>query len=421
MPFQQVNPAAAVQLDVTDLTGLPKADAESEVIRALDEESERTFDLQHGPLWRSRVLQLGEEEHVLLYTMHHTISDEWSAGVLMQEVATLYGAFVSGKETSLPELNIQYPDYAVWQRDVVQGEFFEEQINYWRQQLAGAPATLDLPTDKPRTALTTTKGGQVKFRVPAELTLSLKELSKQEHATLFMTLLAAFKVLLHRQTGQLDIVVGTPIAGRGHRELEGLIGAFINALALRVDLSGDPTFREIIRRVQATVLGAFAHQDMPFEKLIEELQPSRRTGQTPLFQVVFNYQQPFAPAGNLPDLKISFLEQKLEKAKYDLTLYIGEVRGELSGTVIYKTHLFEQSRIERIVEDFERILSETTANPDLRLSAISGSDTARVKDRPVLDGSGPVGLAKVRRKAIKLSPEVLVQKCYLQRRSHSGK
>nr|QEO74780.1 AMP-dependent synthetase and ligase [uncultured bacterium] len=402
---QRIGPPVQVRLEASDITWLPEAKHESEVNRAMEEEAGRPFDLGRGPLWRARLLRLGEQEHILLYTMHHTISDEWSMGVLIQEVATLYKAFASGEQSPLEELPVQYADYAVWQRDLLQGEVLDEQLSYWQEQLKGAPPVLDLPTDKPRSSLQTTKGAHVKVQLPAELTQQLRQLSRQESATLFMTLLAAFEVLLHRYTGQQDIVVGTPIAGRGRREVEGLVGAFINALAIRVDLSGDPTFQELIRRVRSAVLGAFAHDEMPFEKLLEVLQPARQPGYAPLFQVVFNYLQAHDPVIELPNLSISFLGVNLEKAKYDLTFYISEGRNGLSGNITYKTNLFEATTIERMLTDFEKILIQVAGQPEARLSTIVAHLNAGLKSREP---------ASVRRKAIRLTPASLVRTSYLR-------
>src|SRR6185369_4694917 len=297
-PYQLIHPPAEVELPITDLTvgaalrgrpseeigvfaedGRPRSAAPTvatlEAQRIAVEEARLPFDLERGPLLRARLLQLSEEEHVLLVTMHHIVSDGWSMGVLVREVAALYTAFSTGQPTSLEELPIQYADYAVWQREWLRGEVLERQLSYWREQLAGAPAVLELPGDHPRPSMQGFRGSFEPVTVPAEVTARLKELSRREGVTLFMLLLGAWQVLLSRYAGAEDIVVGTPIANRQRGEVEGLIGYFVNALALRTDLSGDPSFRELLRRVREVALGAYLHQDVPFEKLVEELQPER--------------------------------------------------------------------------------------------------------------------------------------------------
>ncbi|HEX5890495.1 MAG TPA: condensation domain-containing protein, partial [Pyrinomonadaceae bacterium] len=274
-PLQVIAPHLELSIPVIDLTDLPAEAREQEAMRLSQEEAQRPFDLLHGPLIRAVLLRLQSEEHVLIVTMHHIVTDLWSQGVLKSELGALYEAGMKTQASPLPALSIQYADFAQWQRGWLKGDELDRQTAYWRKQLAGAPPSVDLPTDLARPAQMNYQGSTFLFELSAELTESLTALSRREGATLFMTLLAAFKALLWRYTGQSDIVVGTPVANRNREELEGLIGFFVNTLALRTDVSGDATFLELLSRVRETALGAYAHQDLPFELLVEELQPAR--------------------------------------------------------------------------------------------------------------------------------------------------
>jgi acyl carrier protein len=323
-PTQVIASTLSVSLPLVDVWDLPKARQEAQVERLIVEEARRPFCLAQGPLLRAAVLRLDRacpvqptdaleccaqqgrrDEHILLVTMHHVISDGWSLGVFTHEIAALYPAFVAGepswragdKQSLLPELPIQYADFTLWQRAWLRGEVLEAQLSYWRRQLAAAPITLELPTDRPRPALQTFRGRTQALLLPEALSGALKALSQQEGVTLFMTLLAAFKVLLFRYTGQDDIVVGTPIANRNRGEIEGLIGFFVNTLVLRTDLRGNPSFRELLHRVRKVTLGAYAHQDLPFEVLVEKLQPERDLSRNPLFQIMFVLQNAPAESG----------------------------------------------------------------------------------------------------------------------------
>ncbi len=368
-PQQIIHPPVQLELPATDLTSI--ADREQEAQRIAGEEARLPFDLEQGPLLRTRLLQLGEEEQVLLVTMHHIVSDGWSMGVLVREVAALYSAFSTGQPSPLEELPIQYADYAVWQREWLRGEVLERQLNYWREQLAGAPAVLELPSDHPRPAVQSFRGSFEPVTVRAELAARLKELSRREGVTLFMLLLGAWQLLLSRYTGAEDVVVGTPIANRQRGEVEGLIGYFVNALALRTDLSGDPTFRELMGRVREVALGAYLHQDVPFEKLVEELQPERSLSYNPLFQVVFALEN--TPDFNLqlPGLQISGVDAESETAKFDLRLSMSEIGQELMGTLRYSTDLFDRPYIQRMLGHFTTLLNSIAKNPDGRISELS--------------------------------------------------
>ena len=369
-PVQLIAPELALTLQVIDLRDLPESEAEVKARCLAAEEAQRPFDLARGPLVRGSVLQLGREEHVLLLTMHHIISDGWSMGVFFRELSALYEAFATRKPSPLPELPIQYADYAVWQSDWLKGEILQGQLSYWKQQLRDLPV-LELPTDRPRPAVQTFPGARQSLALSKTLTRKIKALSDQEGMTLFMVLLAAFQTLLHRYTRQDDIVVGSPIAGRTRSETEGLIGFFVNALVLRVDLSGDPTFREVMRRVRKVALEAYAHQDLPFEKLVEELQPKRDLSRSPLFQVLFNMRNFSDRRIELAGLEVEILPPPPAMSKYDLTLYAPEQDGSIQLQVVYNTDLFGDARMVAMLSQLEHLLSQIIENPDERISRFS--------------------------------------------------
>ena len=287
-PLQLIAPALRMSVPITDLTHHSASDREHEAQRLATEQAREPFDLSQGPLLRVLLLCLGQDDHVLVLSMHHIVSDGWSRGVFYHELSMLYQAYTQGNPSPLSELPIQYADFAVWQRQWLQGEVLEDQLSYWKKQLAGAPALLQLPTDRPRPAVQSYRGAVQSIELSQELTQGLQALSARQGVTLFMTLLAVFQTLLYRYTGQNDIVVGSPIANRNRAEIEGLIGFFVNTLVLRTDLSGNPTFKELLTRVRETALGAYTHQDLPFEKLVEELHPQRSLSRSPLVQVLFN-------------------------------------------------------------------------------------------------------------------------------------
>ena len=293
---------------------------EAEVRRLAAEEAQRPFDLARGPLLRVCLLKLGEEDHGLLLTLHHIVTDGWSLGVFIHELSALYQAFSTGRPSPLAGLPIQYADFAAWQRGWLQGAVLEGQLGYWQEQLAGAPSLLELPTDRPRPAVQSSRGASAVFTLEAELTQGLKALSQRAGVTLFMTLLGAFMVLLARYSRQEDIVVGSPTANRTHSQTEGLIGFFVNTLVLRADLSGDPPFEELMGRVRRVALEAYAHQEVPFERVVEALQPERSLSHSPLFQVLFALQT--APVGELvlPGLSLSPLTLERVTAQFDLSL-----------------------------------------------------------------------------------------------------
>lgn len=366
-PVQVIAPTLPLTLPVVDLQKLPEAERKGEVLRRATEEGQQSFNLSKTPLLRCTLLRLDETEYVLLFTMHHIISDAWSKGVLLRELAILYEAFSIGKPSPLPELPIQYADFAVWQQQWLQGEVLETQLTYWRQQLEGSPPLLELPTDRTRPPVQTFRGATQSFILPKALTEALKELSKQEDVTLFMTLLAAFKTLLYRYTGQNDILVGSPIANRNRSEIEGLIGFFVNTLVMRTNLGGRPSFREILSRVRNVALAAYAHQDLPFERLVNELQLERDLSHTPLFQVMFEFGNTPISALALPGLTLSLLETKSSTAKFDLSLSMRETEQGLIGSLEYNTDLFDAGTIARMLGHFQTLVASILANPDQRL------------------------------------------------------
>ena len=367
-PTQVIAPTLTIKLPVVDLRKLPASERETEVRRLVTAEAQRPFDLSQGPLLRGAVLRLGDEEHVGLLTMHHIVSDGWSAGILIREVATLYIAFCAGGSSPLPALRIQYADFAHWQRRWLQGEVLETQIAYWKVQLAGAPALVDLPADHPRPAVQTFRGAHQSLVLPKHLQEGFKALSRQEGATQFMTFLAAFKVLLYRYTSQDDLIVGTPIANRNRLETEGLIGFFVNALVLRTDLSGNPSFRELLRRVRGVCLGAYAHQDLPFDRLVEELHVKRDLSRNPLFQMMFVLHNASLRTVELQGLTLSPVEGDSETAHFDLTLQIADTDQGLTAAFVYNADLFEAGTIARMLGNFQTLLEAMVADPEQRLS-----------------------------------------------------
>jgi amino acid adenylation domain-containing protein len=369
-PVQVIAPFGGFALPMEDHSHLPHADREAEVRRRAGEEARRAFDLSSGPLFRAVLLRLGAQEHVLLVSMHHIVSDGWSMGVLYRELAALYEAYREGGESPLAELPVQYADYAVWQREQVEGAVLDRQLAYWRERLAGAPELLELPTDHPRPAMQTYRGATVPVELSAELLERLQALGRGEGATLYMTLLGAFQVLLGRYSGSDDIVVGSPIAGRTRKETEELIGFFVNTLVLRTDLSGDPSFREVLRRVREVTLGAYEHQEVPFEKLVAELQPERSLSHSPLFQVLFALQDAEARGGTLPGLEVSGVQAELGSAKFDLSLALTPTAQGLRGVLNYSTDLFERGTVERMLHHLERVLEQVAADADVRLSRL---------------------------------------------------
>ncbi|HYA79395.1 MAG TPA: condensation domain-containing protein, partial [Methylocystis sp.] len=374
--LQDVLPDLQIAVPVVDLSGLPSQRREEEARRRVEAQAQEPFDLSKAPLLRALLLDMGRRgvaerrEHVVAITLHHIVSDGWSNDVLIREFTELYEAFAAGRAAPLQPLKLQYGDYAVWQRKWLQGEVLERQLAYWRGALSNAPATLELMTDRPRPATQDPRGALYGFAVSREVTAKLLDLGRRFNATLFMTLLAAFDVLLYRHSGQSDICVGTPVANRRRVELEGLIGFFVNTLVMRADLSGDPRFVELLERVRAQALGAQAHQDLPFERLVEELQPERDMSRSPLFQAAFVLQNAPSRALGLSGLSIEPFAMDSGTAKFDLTLTASESEEGISFSLEYATALFDAATIERMAQRFQLLLEGIAAAPERRLSEL---------------------------------------------------
>ncbi|MEW5928459.1 MAG: amino acid adenylation domain-containing protein, partial [Gemmatimonadota bacterium] len=382
-PVQAIHPPAPVPLPVVDLRVLPEARREVEAERVAAAEAVRPFDLSRGPLLRGALLRLGGDDHVLCFNLHHIVSDGWSMQVLVREVSALYSASGRGEAASLPELPVQYADYAVWQREWLRGEVLEEQIGWWKGRLAGAPPLLEIPVDRPRRAGQSPRAGSHRFALPPEVTRGLRELSRREGATLFMTLLAGWQALLSKYSGQEDVVVGTPIAGRNRRETEDLIGFFVNVLALRADLSADPAWSGLVGRVREETLGAYEHQELPFERLVEELGVGRSLTHSPVFQVVFALN-PGGGDGGRPELRDLALEPfggGDGVVKFDLDLSLSGAGEGLEGVLTYRASLFDAATVERMAGHLEALLDAMAADPARRLSELSllrGGERARL-------------------------------------------
>jgi amino acid adenylation domain-containing protein len=384
-PAQIIGPPWDEPLKVISLWQLPAGDRETEAGRLIEEEARRPFDLAKGPLFCATLLRIDKEEHILLLTMHHIVSDGWSMGVLYRELSVLYEAFCQHKVPSLPELPIQYADYAVWQREYLQGEVLEAELRYWRKQLAGMPPPLTFPAAPDRSSAPARQGARQSFSLSKSLSDALKALSRREEATLFMTLLAAFYLWLHRATGRDDLVVGSPVAGRNRRELEGLIGFFVNTLPLRADLSGDVTFRELLSQVRRVSVETLTHQDAPIEKLVEILHPKRTTLHNPLIQVAFVFQAASGEELRLPGLTAKRMNIHAADAKLELTLFMWEGADELQGAFVYDTGLFSDSAVTGMIGHFQRLLEAIVADPQRRLSEMAPVIGQTVKPRKTLE------------------------------------
>lgn len=370
-PCQEIAPHLIVPLQVINLQFLSAAEQSVEWQRLAQEEAERIFDLAKGPLVRFTLLQLASTDFVFLLAIHHIIADGWSIGIFSQELFNLYEALATGTPSPLPPLPIQYADFAYWQRQWLQGEVLETHLNYWQQQLTGAPPLLALPTDQPRPSIQTFNSASHSLVLLQPLTTALRQLSQLAGSTLFMTLLATFKLLLHRHTGQTDIIVGTPIAGRNRAEIEGLIGFFVNTLVLRTDLSGSPSFRTLLTRVREVALGAYAHEDLPFEKLIEKLQPDRDLSHPPLFQVWFNMLNLATPHFELSTLQIEFLTMPEIPSKFDVTMYVLEQNQTLHCKLVYNADLFSSARMLEMLNQYHQLLTQVVAQPENNIAHYS--------------------------------------------------
>lgn len=378
-PVQVVAPGAGPGFQFSDLQQISPSQRSAELERLMREEAEQPFDLRRGPCLRIHLLQLGPQEHVLLVTMHHIVSDYWSLGIFVSELTKLYPAFNSGQNSPLQELRFQYRDFAVWQRECLAGSGMAAQLEHWKQQLAGILPVLELPADHVRTLTQSGRGAICEDVISKDLTAALKKLFRPEGATLFMVLLAAFKVLLHRYSGQKDLIVGSPVANRNHAGIEDLIGFFANTLVLRSDLSGDPPFADLLRRVHKMALHAYAHQDVPFEKLVEELQPERDTARSPIFQVSFALQNVPFPTLELPGLHVEIVNNPTRTAKFDLTLIAVETGPAVRLSLEYRTDLFEERRVQRMLKHFKALLESIVRAPSLPISGLSYMDQQEVE------------------------------------------
>jgi amino acid adenylation domain-containing protein len=367
-PLQQITAPVLLPLPLVDLRHLPATEREQAARWLVRQQARCPFNLVRGPLFQTVLLRLGTAQHVLLLTLHHIVFDGWSIEIFLQELAVLYTAGLTEQYAHLPELSIQYADYAVWQRTQFQGQALDEQISYWQEHLAGAPATLELPTDRPYPSIQTSSGAAHRFMLPADTNLALKALSFAQGITPFMALLTTWHVLLMRYTGQSDIVIGSPVAGRSRSELEKLIGLFINILALHIDLRGNPTFHQALGRVREVCLGAYAHQDLPFEKLIEELRLERSLSHTLLFQVLFDFHNTPSASLRLPDLAIEWWEEDSGLGKFELGLTMRDSRHGFAGALEYNTDLFDEITIVRMTHHFAILLDSMLSGPALRIS-----------------------------------------------------
>ncbi|HEX2211177.1 MAG TPA: amino acid adenylation domain-containing protein, partial [Longimicrobium sp.] len=396
-PVQRVLPSLTLTIPVTDLRGEPADTRETRAQELAQEEARRPFDLSAGPLLRVSVLRLAESDHVLLLTVHHIVADGWSLQVLLRELGLLYTAFATGQASPLPALPLQYADFAAEQRRTLTGDVLAQHLDYWKRQLAGVPGLLQLPADRPRPAVQSFRGAVVPVSVPPRVTEALRSMGRREGATLFMTVLAAFKALLLRYTGETDLVVGSAIAGRNRAELEPLIGFFTNTLALRTDASGNPTFRQLRDRVRDVTLGAYAHQELPFERLVEEIAPERKPDRNPVFQVAFTFmnaasgaEAAAAPGTGGTDAPAA----GTGTSKFDLTLSLVETPAEMVGAIEYSTDLFDAETIRRMAGHFRTLLAAAAANPDRPVGELpllddeerrqldAWGDGARVDHRP---------------------------------------
>ncbi len=372
-PVQTVLPAVRVPLETADLGALPADARDTEAARLLRREMRRPFDLGAGPLLRAVLVRLAADRHLLLLVAHHVVTDGWSLRVMVRDLSALYAAYAGGGGPSLPPLPVQYPDYAAWQRERLQGALLREQLDYWTGRLRGAPPALELPSDRPRPAVQSSEGARHRFRVPPATAEALRRLGQREEATPFMVHLAAFDVLLARLTGQEDVVVGTPVANRGRPETAGLVGFFANTLAMRADLSGDPTFRHALRAVRETALGAYEHEELPFERLVEELRPERDLSRTVVFQVAFSFDAGDAAAAEparLPGLELLPVDVDPGLSPFDLTLRLEPGAEGIAGVAEYATALFDAVTVERMMECFVVLLEGIAAGPDRRLSEL---------------------------------------------------
>jgi acyl carrier protein len=403
-PVQIIAPSLNLALPVFDLRDLSEDERASKTRELITEEFWRPFDLTRGPLMRASLLRVNEQEHILAVCMHHIVSDGWSIGVFIDEMARLYGAYSEGKASPLPELTIQYGDYALWQRQWLKGEVLETEIGYWKKQLEGAPAAIDLKTDRVRPEVQTYEGRSESIEIGEEAVSRLKEVGGQQSATMYMVMAAAMEALMYRYSGQEDIVIGTPVANRVRQETEPLIGCFINVLVLRARLSNNPTYSEVLRQAREVTLDALTHQDLPFEKLVEALQVERDPSRSPLFQVMFSLQNATSPVIELPGLTLTPLDEENKAAHFDLNMAVQEEGQAMSATLTYNTDLFNAETVTQMLSDYKLILEEVSLNPEVTLNELVET-LAQVEKRKSYEKekafkeSSVKKLRKIRRKA----------------------
>jgi non-ribosomal peptide synthetase component F len=402
---QVVAPPSPWNLMRIDLRTLPGAVREAEAQRLARAEAGRGFDLRQGAPWRASLVQLEGEEHMLLLNLHHIVVDGWSIALLTRDVAELYRVFAAGLPLPPSELPFQYADYAAWQRRS-DGETWKDDLRYWRRQLAGAPAVMSLPVDRHRPAVSSLAGAVLPVEIGAPLAEDLRSLGRCEGATSFMTLLAGFAALLHLRSGEKDLLIGSPIANRDRIEWEGVVGLFLNTLVLRANLSGDPSFRDLMRRMREVTLEAHAHKDLPFEKLVGELRPGRGIGESPLFQVAFTLQSFDLPPAEIPGLTLCPVAVDRGRMPFELTLNLIETRDGFRGVFEYHAELFDSSTISLLAQDFKTLLEHAVRFPDDRLEQLRCrlSEHERVRwtaEKKQLKDSARRKFSAVRRKALR--------------------
>jgi len=418
-PFQAIASNLNIKLSVIDLRHLSVAEREIEVQHLIDKEYQNSFDLSQVPLLQCKLLRTHEQEHIVLFSIHHIVSDGWSMGVFVREIAALYTTFTTGKASPLPALPIQYADFAVWQRQYLQGERLENLFTYWKQQLANLPV-LQLPTTRPRAEVKTNRGASHKFLISASVVEKLHRISQQTGVTLFMTLLGSFKILLQRYTNQNDIVVGTDVANRNQAEIEFLIGFFVNLLVLRSDLSGNPTFLELLQRIRTQTLAAYAHQDLPFDELVRKLQPERHLSNTvPLFQVLFVLQNTPQSALELPGISLELLEYESETARFDLALFLTETESGIEAKWQYNADLFAEDTITRLTNHWQNLINSITSQPQSHINSLEMFTEAEKAQQTIQQQKRKTAKRKkfmnIAPKTVSLSVEQLIKTNYLQK------
>lgn len=393
LPHQRIEPSRPLRLAVVDLGRLPEDERMAEALRLATIEARTPFDIARGPLFRAQLVRLDSEQHVLVINMHHMVSDGWSMGILTRELTELYDAFSRGRPSPLKAPSIQFSDYVLWQRERMRGTWLDDSLTYWRLQLGKETKTAELPSDRPRPAVSTLRGSHLPVRIAPHIRDGLREIASREHVTLYVALLAAFQVLLYRFGGSTNVVVGATFANRVHPKLETVIGFFANTLPLRTDLSGNPSFRELLARVQETCLDAHAHQEVELAWLVKELQPSRDLDQQPLYRIVFDFLTPdHNPAVygygmsraadetvELRGLTVKGVDVECGVARFDLAVFIWDMRAGLSGTVEYSTDLFDETTIARLFEQYEALLSDLIARPTASIEELVASIQRRDK------------------------------------------